>query len=47
MKEALLLVFANKQDIAGGSRPKTDYDETPLTAFDSHDANRSPREAKA
>ena len=47
MKEALLLVFANKQDIAGGSHPTMDYHGTPLTGPDSNDTNRSPRKAKA
>lgn len=48
MKEALLLVFANKQDIPGG---KEMADSTSfciiLTAFDSYDTHRSPGEIKA
>ena len=47
MKEALLLVFANKQDIAGGEcLSKVTILGHFLTKFDSDDADRSTREVK-
>lgn len=49
MKEALLLVFANKQDIPGGELVlgNPPMPQKQLRTLCSHDPNRSPREAEA